>query len=664
MANVGPVAWYLNSVGYAAVPAWAASHSYAPGALVRQLANTLATGQERVFANVTASTSNTSSSASEPTTWTVTKGGTTADGSITWQECTGQPGVNGDVGLSLGSTTLHNTPTWTEQHNSSTAITAGLIIQDATGTGSVLTLWIAKSGTTIGASNPFTGGANAAGTSVLDNSSVTWISLGPASNFGTWAAPFARMQSTNGAGWMSANNRCYASDNHAETQSTALSMTFTSLTSYICIDSTVLLPPTSSNLKNTAKVITTGNSALTTNVASNGSCYIYGVIFQCGTGAVNAALTMQGLPLKLENCALQKLGTTGNVAAQIWIGVDLVNTPVKFGNTGDSLKPNGSIVRWRNTPSAIDATGSIPTNLAFVGVTSVLLWDGLDLSAMTSGNIIGGAIAGGQVTNCLLGSSSVVMAANPNQRPLFSDLMFCDSSGTTWQHQRVGQIGAMNAYNNVYRTGGASNGVTNYSWRFDSLSNAMQWESPFEFFPIAQWNTVIGSNRTVTIYGIASSSAMLNNDAIWMDVEYMGSSSSPIVTKVTTTKVNVLATGTANTADLVSQWNGPPRLNSTTYNITSPVIPMSVSTNPGQLFFCTANGTTGASLPSTYAPGGVPVADGTIVTDGGQFRAGYRFSMSITLSSPAPALIGDIIVQIYSAVAFQPIYIDPRMVLS
>jgi hypothetical protein len=652
----------LNSVAYALVPAWLPIHSYAPGALVRQTAP--AVGGERVFANVTASTINTTNSNTEPT-WVLTKGFVQAsDGGLIWQECTGQPGINGDIGFSLGSTTLHNTPTWTEQHNSSTTITAGLIIQD-NASGSVA-LWIAKTvAGVIGASAPAGFSTATAGTSVLDNGNVTWISLGLASSFGTWAAPFARMQSVVAAGWMAFGQICYVSNNHAETQSTAaMTINFPQITSTICVDHTVSLPPTSSNVTTGATVTTTGNNALTITVAGNSYAYIVGVTFQCGTGAVAPSLSITGQPLRMENCALQKLGTTGSVTAMIWTGLDLINTTVKFGSTADAIRLNGTVIRWRNTPNAIDATGSIPTTLAFPINVIVLVWDGLDLTGPST--IIGQNYPAGQITNCTISAGALIGATLNFRYPVFSDSMFCDSSGgtaPTYQHQRASAVGTSNAVTNVYRTGGASNGVVTYSWRFDSSANL--WYTPFECFPIVQWNTVTGSNRTITVYGvILGQSTLPLTDAIWMEVEYMGSSSSPIVTKATTGKVNYLATGTTNTLDTVSQWNGPARLANTSYPVTATQTPMSVSTNPGQLFYpiAPAGTTFNGAPPSAYAPGGVPVADGASVTDGtSHFQAGYRFSMSLTVT---PQLVGDIVAQVYINQSFVPVFIDPRMVLS
>src|SRR4029077_13978030 len=110
--------WYCNAgnqstTGHYAVTKWATGATIAAGALRRQ--NTApAVGSERVFVCVVAGTTH---ATTEPT-WTVTRGAKTTDNTVTWQECTGLSGVNGD---------LTNTPNWTTIKN--TAIVLGQLIQ-------------------------------------------------------------------------------------------------------------------------------------------------------------------------------------------------------------------------------------------------------------------------------------------------------------------------------------------------------------------------------------------------------------------------------------------------------------------------------------------------------------------------------------------------------
>ena len=404
--------------------------------------------------------------------------------------------------------------------------------------------------------------------------------------------------------------------------------------------------PTSANLKAGATITTAGAFALGIAFSGNSWGYVWGVTFQCGSGATNVVLSLSGSPIKMENCKLQKLGTTANALAITTTSVDLVNCTMKFGATGDQIRANPYFLRWRNDVgvAAIDNTGAIPTGLlTTTGVLTELR--GLDLSAILSGGSVFSSAGSQSAANCLIASG--VTAGVPNLRtPVFNDLMFTDSTGSTFIQQRSGYYGTLNAVTGVYRTGGASNGVVNYSWQITTIAGGF-WVSPFEAFPLGRWNTVLNTNRVVTVYGLYNGAALPNNDQIWMDVDWLGSSSSPIASHATLTKANLLASGSALPADTVSQWNAPARVNSATYAVGAAI---SVSSNPGQVFFCTSitTGTLAGSLPSAYAPGGVPVADGTagIVDGGATFRAGVRFSMSLTLSSPQPKLQGDIMAQI------------------
>lgn len=75
--------WYCGSVQHTAVAQWAAGHVYAAGAIVRQLAAPT-DANARCFRTTAGGTSD----AAEPS-WTLTKGGSTTDNTVTWVEVTG-----------------------------------------------------------------------------------------------------------------------------------------------------------------------------------------------------------------------------------------------------------------------------------------------------------------------------------------------------------------------------------------------------------------------------------------------------------------------------------------------------------------------------------------------------------------------------------------------
>lgn len=99
------------------------------------------------------------------------------------------------------------------------------------------------------------------------------------------SAPFARLSTAYATNWGAAGDTFFVSDNHAETQSSASTITgagsATLPCSTYCVGHTVAAPPGSSNLKTPATVTTTGNSAFTL----TGGGYFYGITFNRGSGA-------------------------------------------------------------------------------------------------------------------------------------------------------------------------------------------------------------------------------------------------------------------------------------------------------------------------------------------------------------------------------------------
>jgi len=124
--------------------------------------------------------------------------------------------------------------------------------------------------------------------------------------------------------------------------------------------------------------------------------------------------------------------------------------------------------------------------------------------------------------------------------------------------------------------------------------------NPFSSLPMAIWNDTTSANVTVTVYGIWGGGAVPNNDDVWIEVSYMGSASSPIAT------INA-ANGLADVL---------------------------------------AAGTAQSSDSSTW---------------GGSTTA---FKMSVTLSSPQPALKGPPYATVKAAKASSTFYVDPKPVLS
>lgn len=106
----------------------------------------------------------------------------------------------------------------------------------------------------------------------------------------------------------------------------------------------------------------------------------------------------------------------------------------------------------------------------------------------------------------------------------------------------------------IVRTGGATNGVTPTSWKITTTANS-RWYFPFESFPIAIWNSTTGASVTVTVYGVWCGAAVPNKDDIWIEVQYLGASTSPISSEATSGKANGFVANAACSSD-TSTWGG------------------------------------------------------------------------------------------------------------
>lgn len=543
--------------------------------------------------------------------------------------------------------------------NKNTVLTLGLIIYDSVS----LSLQIVSTAGTTGNGAQPTFSATA-GVTTADNT-VTWTSLGLASGFAVWAAPFARMQSAVAANWMTIGQSLFIGDDHAETQAASMTITspgtLASPVNFYSIDHTGAVTLAAGTLKTGAAATTTSTSNLTLNGIG---LYVFGLALTAASGANTNNLILGSTStgsLVLDSCTLRKASTTGNSCA---IGqanaseVVLVNTTWQFGAVGDSLSVVGNLT-WKATASAI-AGATIPTSLFTGNTNGLVVIDGVDLSALATQTVIAAAANTGHflLNNCKLASGTVI-SGTPTSPACQIDAICCDSAGTRYQKYRNRYAGILIPETTIIRTGGASDGTTGTSDKITTTANS-KWTFPFLSIPIVQWNTVITTNRIVTLYGIWNAAALPNNDDIWAVAEYFGASTSPLSSFATGTKANNLATGTPLTADSASAWSSlvTARANTTAYVIGDV---RKVASNANRIFFCTTAGTSAGSEPVGYST----AVDGGSVTDNtAVFRAGTRFTLTVTLSSPQPAMTGPLYVVVNAAKISSTFWVDPKVYFS
>lgn len=471
-----------------------------------------------------------------------------------------------------------------------------------------------------------------------------------------------------------AGDSIYVSEDHSESSASVCTLapagSLSSPTSILCVNHSGSVPPVSADLRTTAVVATTTTNAISVNGVS---ALYYGIIFQAGSSSSNAQLNVAGTSsnqVKLVSCGL-KLGNTGS-ASRINLGVGAPSRVIcesctfTFGSqAGQGINGgSGGVADVRILGGSMVVGATVPTNMLVSGLSSIsnLMFEGVDLSAFGSGkNLVAANSSKTTFKDCKINASVTVQAAitNPFQETL---LLRCDSGGTNYRNEKYSDQGTQTTETVIVRTGGASDGTTPVSAKIVSGTDSKWATVQFEALPIAIWNDVTGSNVTVTVEGLQdprTSTSLPNNDDVWFDVEYLGSSSTPQGTFKKGTKADALATGSALTAS-TQAWDSlvTARANSTAYNLGDA---RKVATNTGRVFICTTAGTSAGSEPGGFAT----AVDGGAVTDNtAVFTAAVRFKQALTLSSPQPGQKGALYVYPKVAKASGTFYIDPLAVLT
>lgn len=504
---------------------------------------------------------------------------------------------------------------------------------------------------------------------------------------GAWNAPAANNQLylNQSTGRAATGDIIYVRSDSAETNAGALTYGKSTLADpvyIVCVQSNCTIPPVDADLTTGASISTTGAA----NINLNGRYFWRGIAFQAGsgasTGSINIGVASGAGPVMFQNCQFKLNNTSassvinfGNSSANS-TAIELLNTTMVFGSTSQKITmTNVYSFCWRDTASAIPS-GSIPTTFWTLGSNiGPILIDGVDLSALT-GTIFTGAtgstlyIAAVQFQNCVISTSATVIGGTTQlagQGPfaIFDNCWAAD--GTTYKMIRATVGGA--GYGIISEaimcpTGGATDGVSQFSWKANTtvggnitFTPASPWRSPW----VKAWNTATGAAKTITIEILCDKGALLSAAKLWLEVEYLGTASSPRASLLSSTSFAYTATTpTAGVASTAS-WNAgtlASRANSTAYSLGDY---RKVSTAPGLVFKCTTAGTTAGSIPAAYAT----AVDGSAVTDGSAvFTALYRQKLSLTVTPQQVGWLAARVCYVDSTSPSNPIWIDPRLTIS
>lgn len=484
---------------------------------------------------------------------------------------------------------------------------------------------------------------------------------------GNWKAPFARIETAISVLVLVANDTVFVSNDHAQTAAAAVTIgSVAGPFKILSVSRTgAALPPVSADLLAGASVATTGANTLTI------SCiYAWGLTFSAASGSSNAGIALTpsstGLLIYLDTCALI-LNTTSSFPLITSSGVFhnhiiLENTTVQFGHAGQGIAVGNGNLEWRGAGSSVVGATLPTTLLSGAGGNAGhqnLIVDGVDLSAIT-GTLVGLSLFTGlvDVTNCKVNASATLTGTNTTAALARVRIHNCDSTtgGRNYNFKEAYLQGNVVPSITVVRTGGASDGVTPLSHLY-TVFTTTYLKRPLYGPWIGRRQNTVGAARTCTIELIQGTSAALTNTQLWVDLQSLDTSNTPINALHTSCVADVLAAGATLTAS-TEAWDSAAtaRANTTAYSVGDI---RKVASNPGRLFVCTTGGTSAGSEPAGYAS----AVDGGSVTDNtAVFRAMWRHKVTIAFT---PQMKGMIRARVnINLAAASTVYVDPKLVIA
>lgn len=370
---------------------------------------------------------------------------------------------------------------------------------------------------------------------------------GSDSNGGTsWSDAYATIAKALSVG--AAGDIAYVSQVHAETQATSITWnspgTANNPYSIICCNDGAT-PPTAK--ASTATVSVTSSSNIT---LGSGYAIVYGITFQCGVGGAGNLQILVGAVTSLagwilDTCTLKistsgagsriqfGIGASGSEVAQFAV---LIDTNIQFSAAGQSVTVGNVRLVWKGI-GAVGGTTPTSLFLTIAGSSGRVDVDGIDLSPLGSGkNLVSLATTGTSeidfyFTNCKLGASvSVITGTIINQGSARVFVDGCDSSTALYRMEHYKYQGSIKQETtHVRASGGASDGTTALSHNFTTLTSGPSLFSPLEGPWMSIWNSFNSSSHTVTVE-LCTENVVLTNADVYLEVEYLGSSSVPQAT--------------------------------------------------------------------------------------------------------------------------------------
>lgn len=457
---------------------------------------------------------------------------------------------------------------------------------------------------------------------------------------GSWNAPFGTIRGAGNVWAATVTTTLLVSSDHVESQASAQSYGVAAWIGTYSVSRAGSVPPATSDYLRGAALKTTGNNALT---ITNG--YWWGFDFTCGDSTSAATLQVgQGNNPQayLEDCTLSLGGSGAQIltfgsTASFPGYTTLRKTNVNFAATTQTISfHNAQNLEWAG--GAVGGS-AVPASL-FTFQTDTpprtIKVHGVDFSACSGALLKSNSPIWGQMDmwDCKLHASATVPSMFAQDVLSEFRMVNCDdaTNGRNYRYAHIFGQAQILSDAAVVRTGGASDGVTNFSHKIvpNNINGALGWHLAAPTGWISRRLNSVGSAVTLSLEAIffPPTGHTLTDIDVWMEVEVLDTSGVPLGHLIST-RGSPLGSGGSLTAS-TSAWDSQAtsRANSTTYAAYSFI---KASSNAGRVFMndAGANGASASSLPGGFAT----AVDGGTVTDGSNtWTAGTRlkFSQSIT----------------------------------
>lgn len=375
----------------------------------------------------------------------------------------------------------------------------------------------------------------------------------------TWA--LAKATLAGAAAIAVAGDTIYVSQVHSETTAAAVTLTFAGTTAApikILCGNDAAEPPTAG--ATTAIMAVTGDNL----IQVNGNVHVYGVTFNCGTSTNNSSFYMAGDggdAQLYEKCVINIGGSNSNARIFFNAGPANVAAPtirwknvdVKFANTAQYIIHSETLFEW-DGGSILSGSAAIPN---LIGMTSnhpgTVQISGVDLSnAAASLSIFSGTGGKGVIRNFKVPASWTGSIFTGVPAPGCRYEMYNgDSAGTNYKFWVKDFAGETKDESTLVKTGGSA-----HSAKVTSSVNCNEASGRFKAWEDVRLNTVVGSPIVVTVDTLIDNVVGLTNAEMWIEVEFLSASGSPISSISSSQRVDPITAAATNASSAVTWATG------------------------------------------------------------------------------------------------------------